>query len=294
MIAYSERACTVIVPVFEEWHLIPALLASLERQTIGKSAFEVLLVDNGSSEFIHPENATVKFRVLHCSEPGSYAARNRAVEAATTDWLVFTDADCRPEKEWLEELMLAASTSKVGCDVILAGRVKMTSSTSRPMPLEIYDLVRGIPQQWYVSRGYATTANLAVNAETLRRVGGFDPRFFSGGDTDICRRATASGAALEYVEKAVVAHPARRTWDQISRKVRRIKGGQFLRGNKSDRLFVALRTVFPPVPAIARFLLNRDQPLGYRLCAVIIHLRVWMVEIGEIVRLGRRRQTERR
>lgn len=288
----SERPFfSVIVPVYEHWNVVPGLLAHLAAQTLDPSAYEILLIDNGSTNFVPPPKLPTNARISQCWQPGSYAARNHGIEMARGKWLVFTDADCRPRPEWLAALMESAHRS--GPPRLLAGAVEMTSERAQPSVYEIYDLVRGIPQAWYVSRGYAATANLAVPAALARRLR-FDGQRYSGGDADFCRRATADGAALHYVPKAAVAHPARTSWPQLACKVRRIKGGQITAGSGLRRIQYGLRTFLPPVNAVRRFMAQRDLPLSYRTVAVAIQLRLWGVEMREAVRMFGPSSAERR
>ena len=92
---------SVIVPVFRHWDLVPALLDALAAQVPGAGPFEILLVDNDAGApppaLALPGNA----RLLACAAPGSYAARNAGAAEARGAWLVFTDADCRPDPGWL-------------------------------------------------------------------------------------------------------------------------------------------------------------------------------------------------
>src|SRR5690554_2350740 len=120
--------CTVIVPVYEHWHLIPALLQCLQRQTLGQERFEVLLVDNGSTHFAPPSELPTNTQILHCAAPGSYAARNQALQEAQGEWLVFTDADCLPATGWLEALMRKAE-SLAGPNTVLAGAIEIDRKT---------------------------------------------------------------------------------------------------------------------------------------------------------------------
>lgn len=283
---------SVIVPVFDHWHLVPALLACLQRQTLSQSRFEVLLVDNGSTCFAPPDTLPDNTRLLHCATPGSYAARNLAVQQARGEWLVFTDADCLPVAGWLEVLMGKAERLE-GQPAILAGAIQMRAEAV-PNRYEQYDLVKGIPQAWYVSRGYAVTANLALPAELLHRLGGFDARRYSGGDAELARRAKTAGASLYYVAEAEVAHPARRTWQALATKARRIKGGQLTAGTPRQRALWLIRTFTPPLLAWYRFLLRSRQPLGYRLTACVLQAGLWGVEAHETIRLLCAGKAERR
>lgn len=285
--------CTVIIPVYEHWHLIPALLQCLQRQTLRQESFEVLLVDNGSTHFAPPSELPTNTRILHCATPGSYAARNQALQEARGEWLVFTDADCLPVAGWLDALM-RKSESLAGPNTVLAGAIEMRASGPEPNIYEMYDLVKGIPQAWYVSRGYAVTANLAVSAAFARRLDGFEAKRFSGGDTDFVRRAISSGASLHYVPEAVVEHPARDSWDAIATKARRIKGGQLTAGTPGQRALWLIRSFTPPLLAWYRFLVSSRQPWRYRLMASILQARLWGVEALEAVRLLFQQRAERR
>lgn len=275
---------SVIVPVYEDWDCIPTLLSHLAAQTVPRAGFEILLVDNGSSNFAPPARIPANVRILGCDKPGSYAARNHGIEQARGEWLVFTDADCQPRPTWLESLCRRADRTN-GTPTLLAGSIAMVSHRDAPCVYEIYDLVRGIPQAWYVSRGYATTANLAVPAVLARRIGRFDDTRYSGADADYCRWAATNGVQLSYVPDATVAHPARDSWTALVRKARRIKGGHLISGARRKRLQYWLRTFMPPVIAIGRFLRQSDHPMRYRLIAVLVHLRVWGVEMREALRL---------
>lgn len=279
----SRRIFSVIVPVYGHWHLVPVLLEKLRGQTFGRDGFEVILVDNASPEFDPPPGLPPNARILGCDEPGSYAARNHGARAAIGEWLVFTDADCMPSAHWLAELHEAAVLRGQG--VLMAGPVEIVSDSGRPGIFEIYDLVKGIPQERYAGRGYAATANLAVPKPVFDRLNGFDGSRFSGGDADFCRRAAAAGFPLVYVAGASVDHASRTTWSEIATKARRVKGGQLSAGPMSSRWLWLLRTLVPPGRGIWNFLRARQHPLRYRLSACLVLLGIWLVELAEAAKL---------
>jgi len=283
---------SVIVPVYRHWHMVPDLLECLNRQSVGASRFEVLLVDNASPDLALPDNLPPNATVLACDTPGSYAARNLGAAHARGQWLAFTDADCRPAPDWLERLDEAAAAG--GDATLLGGGIRIASASDKPSAWEIYDMVKGIPQDRYIRRGYAATANFAVARQAFERLGGFDGRRFSGGDADFCRRAARAGFGLSYAADARVDHLARTTWRQVSDKARRIKGGHLKAGSAARRGVWLLRTITPPVFGIWRFLRSRAHPLRFRIIACLVLMRVWLLELREIVRLGAGNVAERR
>jgi GT2 family glycosyltransferase len=287
---------SVIVPVFEHWHLIPQLLAGLDRQTIAREQVEVILVDNGSQQFVPPNPQPPNVKVLQCLTPGSYAARNHGVKVAQGTWLAFTDADCVPQPDWLAQFHQAIQAAEDGQTQpdLWVGQVAVVSQATRPNAYEIYDIVKGIPQERYVSRGYGATANLVVRRSVLEQLGGFDAQRFSGGDADFCRRAGAVGHRIAWVPGAVVQHPARRSWSEIATKARRLKGGQLAVGPLKRRFFWLGRTFLSPAITSFRFLSKPSQPLKFRVLAGLVALRVWFVELAEVVRLLGGQPAERR
>lgn len=289
----GTKRFSVVVPVYQHWSLVPKLLDCLERQVFPQERFETILVDNGSSDLTLPEKMSLQTRVLRCDRPGSYAARNHGVSHASGAWLVFTDADCLPSPEWLQALDDAAKRMSDN-DILLAGAVEMVAASDRPGSYEIFDIVKGIPQSRYVSRGYAATANLAVPRTIFDKLNGFDDKRFSGGDADFCRRAGNQGHAIAYVPEARVDHPARVTWQEIATKARRIKGGQLTAGARSRRNTWMLATLMPPVRGAWHFFRATRHPLTYRLIAIRVLLQIWCVELSELVRLCFGGEAERR
>ncbi len=287
----KDPVASIIVPVFDQWPLAQKLLASIEMQSFPKSAMEVILVDNGSTDYAPPAELPPYVRILHCEQPGSYAARNLGAAAANGSWLVFTDADCTPEPHWVGALVDALQSGSE----LVAGPVRVRGEAAQPNAFEVYDTVRGIPQAWYVSRGYAATANLAVSRRLFDALQGFDARRLSGGDADFCLRSAASGVRVRLAREAVVNHPARSTWLELVTKARRMKGGQLRHQRNLLRTALAYcRTFFPPVVAIVRFLGASEWPLRYRAVAIGVVLRLWFVEMAEALRIAFGGELERR
>ena len=290
------KACvdfSVVVPVYNQWELIPALLHCLRAQSLPSGTYEVLLVDNGSKVFIPPDTQGLDVSFLDCQSPGSYAARNQGVKAARGKWVVFTDADCLPRPNWLSS-MYQAVRARQGQKNVFAGCVKIVHNSAQPSPFEVYDLVKGIRQDLYVRQGYAATANLCASRTLIESLGLFNHELYSGGDIDFCERAVRAGAELHYIEEAVVHHPARTSWDELSLKARRVKGGHFMRATGYRKLVIAVKTLIPPVRAVKSFLRNPDFGIKFRLIACAIQFRLWLVDIFEVFKLALNAEAERR
>ena len=283
---------TLIVPVFEQWDLVPDLVDAIEKQKYRPENFEAIFVENGSGNFENHLSLPNWAKVLFCESPGSYAARNKGLESAKGELIIFTDADCVPSDCWIKVLL--DSYQNMGDDTLFAGQILVRSKKKKPNIAELHDIVSGLPQGRYVSRGYAVTANLAIPRKIFDVVGNFDERRFSGGDADFCKRALFSGYHLKYVPEAIVYHPARASWHESVTKVRRVKGGQIKVGNLSRKLKYGFITFVPPFWRLWRILINGQLDIWQKIGVCGFQSILWLVELGEMFLLLLGKKPERR
>ncbi|THJ19617.1 MAG: glycosyltransferase [Nitrospira sp. CG24D] len=85
-----------------------ALRAWAEQE--GLPADEFILVESARFEGRIPNDVlglVSNLKVLHVDAESSYELKNRAVEAASGDWVAIVDADCIPSRSWLRVLRAA-------------------------------------------------------------------------------------------------------------------------------------------------------------------------------------------
>ncbi|WNZ54757.1 glycosyltransferase [Microbulbifer sp. MKSA007] len=288
-----EPKFSIIVPVYQHWCFIGGLLSQLENQSFAKSEFELILVANDPPVAFLARNYSFSLRVLRCYVPGSYAARNLGVKFARGEWLLFTDADCLPKPCWVEKINSALLESNHQ-RTLFAGRIISAENISDCDVYQMYDCLKGIPQEQYVQVGVAATANLAVRKQFAEQVGAFDEKLYSGGDFDFCHRARAHGGRLVYLSQAIVAHRVRGSWSGLAVKARRVKGGQYSSNHGIGRFGVIVRTFFPPLRSVFYFLSRSEYPLRFRLFSILVQFKLWFVEIFELVKLMAGGAPERR
>lgn len=248
----------MIIPVLNDFERLCGCLEALARQTWSREQFEVIVVDNGSTGDITKVTSQFDFvRVAHESTPGSYVARNKALEQVSGNVIAFTDSDCVPEPNWIERGVLAIQ--RHGPDAIIGGQVVLfAKDADRPSLAEEFELAVGFSQQLYVEqKHYAVTANLFTTPHVFARVGTFDPTLKSGGDKEWGTRAHGKGVPLFYDENTVVRHPARYSMHELLHKRARVMGGHLslMRERYPGWLAFLLlfgRSFLPPVRRIAR------------------------------------------
>ncbi len=213
---------------------LPATLTAIESQSFDRSRYEVIVVDDGSTdrsaEIARAHGATV---ISLSPGRGLAAARNAGVHAAAAPTIAFTDDDCQPDRGWLSAL--ADALSDAALDGV-GGRVlpvcasgfllrylrqhnpltplgaELLASSDRRYRLRLY--LRGVisprPEPPPGAPLYSVVgANMALRRELVDGLGGFDEAFaFGGEEQDLCLRAHARAqrACLRYEPRAVVMH----------------------------------------------------------------------------------------
>jgi GT2 family glycosyltransferase len=192
---------TVVVPTR---HRNEALALCLERlapgvQSVPFEQYEVIVTDDGSSS-----NASkmIRERFSWASwvagpQRGPAANRNNGARIARAPWLAFTDDDCLPEENWLENLLKNTSNINVGAleGAVLPTGQAFTSFTECPVN---------------ESGGYFWTANVAIDRDIFQAIDGFDEKYpiAAHEDQDIYIRLQER-TSVKFVREAVVLHPIR-------------------------------------------------------------------------------------
>jgi GT2 family glycosyltransferase len=224
------KKASVIIPFRENIGEMRVCLSCLEQQSISREAFEVLAVNNGPNTGAALDELMACFpsvRWLADGGPGSYGARNRGIGAAQGEIIAFTDGDCQPDPQWLENGIRALEREEAS---IVGGRVAMLDPVDRALNIyEQYESLRfglGNQKQNVERKSFTTTACLITYRSLFDRVGLFDGDLTSSGDRDWVERAILAGEVLVYSDDAIVYHPRRSTFPPLLRKTRRVAGGR--------------------------------------------------------------------
>jgi glycosyltransferase involved in cell wall biosynthesis len=207
---------SVIIPHLNQPEGLDACLASLDAQTLERTRFEVIVVDNGSGCLPRQVAASHSAHMLEESKAGPGLARNRGVEAAKGDVLCFIDADCRAHPEWLR---VASEIVNEPERVILGGDVQIWRDDQNHFTsLEAYESLFAYMQQRYIEKnGFSGSGNLVVRRPDFMRVGPFKGIEVAE-DMDWGSRALAAGFRFRYAPNLIIYHPARKTMTELFAK----------------------------------------------------------------------------
>lgn len=129
----EKTTFSVVIPVRNEDANIRAILGDLENQTIDKIKFEVIVVDDFSTDDTNKkvkeliESLDLNLKIVSLNDPTIHGKKNaltRGIREAKNEIILTTDADCRMGERWIEsyEYAFAKETQIVAGPVALEGK----------------------------------------------------------------------------------------------------------------------------------------------------------------------------
>jgi glycosyltransferase involved in cell wall biosynthesis len=208
----APPAVSIVIPAFRSATTIGACLGALRRQTWRD--FEVLVVDSS------PDAATAEV-VGHYPEVRiersprrllPHAARNRGVELARADVLVFSDPDVYARPDWLAMLL---GTHRATGDPV-AGALACHGQRWLDLGIHLTKFANWLPGGAPREADSAASANLLCTRARFHGVGGFRDDVMAG-DTLFTWRLREQGP-LRFEPRAVVAHHHLSGWGDFLRE----------------------------------------------------------------------------
>jgi GT2 family glycosyltransferase len=245
---------SVIIPAYKSDATIAATLEALRRQAFAD--FETIVVDSspgeGTAHLVAERFPEVRFH--HSRERLlPHGARNRGVEMAAGELLVFTDPDCVPEPGWLASLVAARDRG----NPVVGGAIDIEGGGWAERGIHLSKFSAWTPQAPRGPRSDLATANTLWTRSLMERLGPFPAKRWSG-DTELSWRVRREGIELQFEPDAVVRHihesGLRRFWRE-----RLLRGEDFaemrIRTQRWSRARAVLQLL--AVPLVPGLLLGR-------------------------------------
>ncbi len=201
---------SIVIPAFNAQKTIRACLEALEKQTVSRSEFEVIVIDDGSRDkTAEIASGFKKILLLAQKNAGPAMARNRGAKKASAEIIIFLDADCVPKKNWLVEMLEPLENPHVSG---VQGRYKNASDgwMAEFVQLEIEERYERLQKSMREkgSIDFVGSYSAAYRKKIFLESGGFDEGFrrASGEDTDLSFRLSGKGHRLVFAPSAVVHH----------------------------------------------------------------------------------------
>lgn len=203
-LAVEAPVVSVVIPAFNAERDLPLCLDALSQQE-GAPPFEVLVVDDGSNDRTAALADSRGARVFRQENRGPGEARNRGAAEARGDILVFTDADCEPDRAFLHEIAAAFDDPAVD-GALGAYRTRQRSWVARHLQIEFTYNYRKLHRHRTID--HVPTHAAAYRLSAFREGGGFRPQYrgASQEDVDLSYRLAAMGKRLVFRQSAIVYH----------------------------------------------------------------------------------------
>jgi len=195
---------SVVVCAYNAAETLEDCLSSLDAQTYPD--FEIILVNDGSKDATGDiARRHSRVRVIEVPNAGLSAARNVGLAETTGEIVAYTDADTRPDRDWLTFLVQPFLTS----DVVASGGPNVVPSDDPPIAQCIARAPGGPTHVLLDDRiaEHVPGCNMAFRRDALLAIGGFNPIYLrAGDDVDVCWRLQARGWKIGFAAAALVWH----------------------------------------------------------------------------------------
>jgi GT2 family glycosyltransferase len=199
---------SVIICTYNRASYLRRMLEVLREQTLGPEDFEIIIVDDGSRDTTARVCAEMRGRlpnlkyVRNEKNRGLAASRNRGLDIAAGNHILFSDDDCLPSAEWVERL-----SSALTHEPIVSGAVASTATNFLRLCHNIAQFHAVMPGSRPAGkREFFAGANMAFRRSVFDELGGFDKDALLCEDTELILRARERGYSPMFFPDAVVTH----------------------------------------------------------------------------------------
>jgi glycosyltransferase involved in cell wall biosynthesis len=190
--------CSVVIPAFNEEQDIEASLSSLVNQSYPRDRYEIIVVDNGSSDRTPEIAAAHADLTLNMPDGNVGAVRNFGIASASGAVIICTDADCVVNSDWIETgVALLEKNPKHA----FGGGLRARENAS------------WIEKYWILNESGKSTQQRALMGSSifmwkrdLEQLGDFNETMTSGEDSDLYKRALANGLEVTISPELSVSH----------------------------------------------------------------------------------------
>jgi glycosyltransferase involved in cell wall biosynthesis len=188
---------SIVVPFRNEAENLPNLLNSFSKLNYPNDLFEVILVDDCSSEEFKVQSLKFKVSIIkniRVSNSPKKDAITTAIQSVNNDWIITTDADCLVNKNWLLALDNYIQLHKV---LMIAGAVSYDCEDSllhHFQQLDLASLQGATIGSFGLKKGFMCNgANFAYTKSFFQELNGFEGNdgIASGDDVFLLQKAIA-------------------------------------------------------------------------------------------------------
>lgn len=203
---------SVIIPSRNRCDTLTRVLDALEKQTFPKSRFEVIVIDDMSTDNTadvindYKNQTELKLHILQGEATTAAAARNLALQHAVGRRILFLDSDTIPNHDLLVQHMIwhdhFGNLSCICGSILMSDELHDIDQSRVNETKTKYDVQQISEMQWQDYR----TANTSLARELCQKVNGFDPDLPAAEDTEFASRLHKLGVRFLFIRDIEVIH----------------------------------------------------------------------------------------
>jgi len=198
---------SVIIPAYNAEKTIEKTLNAVLSQKFSKNKFEVIVVDDESTDnTINIIKKFKKVKLITKKHGGPASSRNLGVKKSKGKIILFTDSDCVPKKNWIKEMIGPFDNKKVAA---VAGTYETLNNDFFMARFAGYEIgLRHQNMKKLDSIDFVGTYNCAFRKSIFLKYGGFNESFkqASGEDPELSFRIRESEKKIVFQPKSIVYH----------------------------------------------------------------------------------------
>jgi cellulose synthase/poly-beta-1,6-N-acetylglucosamine synthase-like glycosyltransferase len=229
-------------------------LESLLNQTLPRSKYEIIVIDNNSTDNTRKVVRRYPVELLVEEQVGNFGgARNKGIRKSKGDIVAFIDADCTSRRDWIEKMLEVLDSN---CNLAGIGGATTNPYTRNKVARTIAYAQNG---DWYVTAprrtvSYLPGCNCSYKRDALERVGLF-PEGTASEDILLGREMRKSGYVLLFDPGIRIKHKFDTTLKKLAEKEERAGKGHFnmhSRGKNVNWVRLGALMLFSPIFALGR------------------------------------------
>lgn len=202
----THLLASVVIPTYNAEETIDLCLSACKNQTASSEIYEIIVVDDGSTDGTYQKVKNHQnVRLYQQSNLGPAVARNQGAERARGQLLLFTDSDCVPKNDWIEQMVFPFSQKEI-VGVKGAYLSNQQSLVARFVQLEYEDKYDHMMQKRYID--FIDTYSAGYRLNVFLANGGFDKAFTTSSveDQEFSFRLASQGLKMVFAPEAKVYH----------------------------------------------------------------------------------------
>lgn len=197
----QQPLISIIIPVLNAQQHIGSCLEALLLQDYPKDKFEIIVLDNGSSDKTVEIIKKYPVKLLIKTKCNISALRNGGAHQAQGDIFAFIDGDCIAPQDWLTRscaLLQSDNVAAAGCRYALPDSTTLIERT--------WDILNSVRREKHGPTDWVPSSNLIIRKEVFEQIQGFDEYLITSEDVDICQRIVKTGRIIYSDPKIAVKH----------------------------------------------------------------------------------------